>query len=64
MHFWSLKDMVIIINEIFERDWKILCKKLPTWQEAYIEILSSLQTPADKFWEFKKILRQTNIKQA
>lgn len=51
-----------MLREISEKDWKLFCNKLPTWQETYIdklnkqyiEILSSSQTSADKFWELEK----------
>lgn len=51
-----------MIKEISEKDWKLLRAKLPIWQETYmnklnqeyIEILSSSDNPADKFWELEK----------
>lgn len=49
-------------REISEKDWKLFREKLPTWQDTYIdklnqeyiEILSSSDNPADKFWELEK----------
>ena len=47
---------------INEKDWKMLRKKLPDWQEnymerlnnEYMEILSSDELPSTKFWELEK----------
>ena len=47
---------------INEKDWKMLRKKLPDWQENYMErlnneymaILSSDELPSTKFWELEK----------
>ena len=51
-----------MIKEISENDWKLFREKLTTWQDTYIdklnqeyiEILSSSNNPADKFWELEK----------
>ena len=51
-----------MIKEISENDWKLFREKLTTWQDTYIdklnqeyiEILSSSDNPADKFWELEK----------
>lgn len=51
-----------MIKEISEKDRKIFRAKLPIWQDTYmdklnqeyIEILSSSDNPADKFWELEK----------
>ena len=45
-----------------EKDWKLFRKKLPDWQEAYMErlckeyidLLSSDINAADRFWELEK----------
>lgn len=51
-----------MIKEISEKDWKLFREKLPIWQDTYmdklnqeyIEILSSSDNPADKFWGLEK----------
>lgn len=51
-----------MLREISEKDWKLFREKLPTWQDTYIdklnqeyiEILSSSDNPADKFWKLEK----------
>ena len=51
-----------MIKEISEKDWKLFREKLPIWQDTYmdklnqeyIEILSSSNNPADKFWGLEK----------
>ena len=51
-----------MIKEISENDWKLFREKLPIWQDTYmdklnqeyIEILSSSDNPADKFWKLEK----------
>lgn len=53
---------IIMIKEISEKDWKLFRKKLPIWQDTYmdklnreyIKILSSSDNSADKFWELEK----------
>ena len=48
-----------------ERDWKLFRKKLPLWQEAYmdklnqeyIRILSGESLASEKFWELEKRIR-------
>ncbi len=50
------------ILNVNEKDWKLFRKKLPEWQEAYMEklcmeyagILSSSKNASDKFWEMEK----------
>jgi len=52
--------------EITERDWKIFRKKIPDWQECYMErlvedyitFLQSEKTASTKFWELEKRIRQ------
>ena len=53
--------------DVKERDWKLFRKKLPGWQEAFIEkldqeyaaILSdSSISSAKRFWEVEKRIRQ------
>lgn len=49
-----------------EQDWKLLRKKLPLWQEAYmdklnqeyIRLLSGEGLASDKFWELEKRIRE------
>ena len=49
-------------KEISEKDWQLFRKKVPIWQDAYIdklnqeyiEILNSSNSPADTFWELEK----------
>lgn len=51
-----------MIKEISEKDWKLFREKIPIWQDTYIdklnqeyiEILSSSDNPADKFWGLEK----------
>ena len=52
--------------QISERDWKIFRKKIPNWQECYMERLVAeyialLQTDKSayaKFWELEKRIKQ------
>lgn len=49
-----------------KKDWTLFREKLPGWQEAYmdklnkeyIELLSSPETPAHKFWALEKRIRR------
>ena len=49
-----------------EKDWKLFRKKLPGWQEAYmdrldkeyIELLSEDVNPSDKFWRLEKRIKE------
>ena len=51
--------------QIKEQDWKLFRKKLPLWQEAYmdklnqeyIRILSGESLASEKFWELEKRIR-------
>ena len=51
--------------QVKERDWKLFRKKLPLWQEAYmdrlnqeyIRILSGESLASEKFWELEKRIR-------
>ena len=48
-----------------EQDWKLFQKKLPLWQEAYmnklnqeyVRLLSGEGLASDKFWELEKRIR-------
>lgn len=59
-----------MIKEISEKDWKLFREKLPIWQDTfmdklnqeYIEILSSSDNPADKFWELEKRIKTDKCK--
>lgn len=52
--------------QISERDWKIFRKKIPNWQECYmerlaVEYIALLQTDKSasaKFWELEKRIKQ------
>lgn len=52
--------------QITERDWKIFRKKIPDWQEAYMErlakeyttLLQSEKKASSKFWELEKRIKQ------
>ncbi|MDD2960152.1 MAG: multidrug transporter [Lachnospiraceae bacterium] len=52
--------------QITESDWKIFRKKIPNWQEAYMErltkeyiiLLQSEKKASDKFWELEKRIKQ------
>lgn len=51
--------------QVKEQDWKLFRKKLPLWQEAYIDklnqeyirILSGESLASEKFWELEKRIR-------
>ena len=53
-----------------EKDWKLFRKKLPDWQEAYMErlckeyidLLSSDIDASDRFWEFEKRIKADSKK--
>ena len=50
------------MRDVSERDWKLFRKKLPGWQEAYmerlckeyIELLSSESIASERFWKLEK----------
>ena len=52
--------------QISERDWKIFRKKIPDWQECYMErlmkeyiiLLQSEKKASSKFWELEKRIKQ------
>ena len=52
--------------QITEHDWKIFRKKIPDWQEAYIErlakeyilLLQSEKKASSKFWELEKRIKE------
>ena len=52
--------------QISERDWKIFRKKIPDWQERYMErlaveyiaLLQSEKIASAKFWELEKRIKQ------
>lgn len=52
--------------QITERDWKIFRKKIPNWQEGYMErlakeyiaLLQSEKKASTKFWELEKRIKQ------
>ena len=52
-------------HNIIESDWKLFRKKLPDWQEAYmdklnheyIQLLTGPGDASDKFWELEKRIK-------
>lgn len=52
-------------HEVIESDWKLFRKKLPGWQEAYmdklnqeyIQLLTGPGDASDKFWELEKRIK-------
>ena len=52
--------------DVKESDWKMFRKRLPIWQEnymdrlnrSYIALLESDKAPSDKFWELEKRIRR------
>lgn len=52
--------------QISERDWKIFRKKIPDWQERYMErleieyiaLLQNEKNASTKFWELEKRIKQ------
>ncbi len=55
--------------QVNEADWKLFRKRVPEWQQAYmdklnqayIQLLSGPGTPADKFWKLdRRIKRDRN----
>ena len=52
--------------QVKEQDWKLFRKKLPLWQEAYldrlnqeyIQLLSGAGSASEKFWELEKRIRR------
>ena len=52
--------------QITEHDWKMFRKKIPDWQEAYMEqlvkeyimLLQSDKVASSKFWELEKRIKQ------
>jgi len=61
-----IREKVRSIMEISERDWKQFRAKLPIWQEAYMKrlceeyvaLLSSDNTPSEKFRALEKRIRE------
>ena len=51
--------------QVNEKDWKLFRKKLPEWQEKYmdrlcneyIKILTSKKNASDRFWEIEKRIK-------
>ena len=51
--------------DISKTDWKLFCKKVPEWQEQfmerlikkYIELLSSPGNASDHFWELEERIK-------
>lgn len=54
------------MNRFSEKDWKLFRKKIPGWQEAYmeklnreyIELLTEEGNASDKFWKLEKRIRE------
>lgn len=59
-------EVQIMMNRFSEKDWKLFRKKIPGWQEAYmdklnkeyIEILKEEGNPSDKFWKLEKRIKE------
>lgn len=55
-----------MMYQVKEQDWKLFRKKLPLWQEAYmdrlnqkyIQLLSGDGSASEKFWELEKRIRR------
>ena len=53
-------------HDVIESDWKLFRKKLPGWQEAYmdklnqdyIRLLTGPGDASDKFWELEKRIKE------
>lgn len=56
--------------EVSKKDWALFRKKVPDWQEAYmdklnkeyIELLSGAGNPSDKFWKLEERIREDKKK--
>jgi hypothetical protein len=54
------------VYQVKEQDWKLFRKKLPLWQEVYldrlnqeyIQLLSGAGSASEKFWELEKRIRR------
>ena len=63
--FFSLWEMSCMV-EISKQDWKMFRERIPGWQERYMErlireyidLLSSSENAADRFWALEKRIRQ------
>lgn len=59
---WAGRETMYTVKE---QDWKLFRKKLPIWQEAYMDklnqeyvrLLSREGLASDKFWELEKRIR-------
>ena len=59
-------EVQIMMNRFSEKDWKLFRKKIPGWQEAYmdklnkeyIEILKEEGNSSDKFWKLEKRIKE------
>ncbi len=55
-----------MMNRFSEKDWKLFRKKVPGWQEAYMdklnkeymEILKEEGNSSDKFWKLEKRIKE------
>jgi len=51
--------------EISKADWKLLCERVPMWQEhymerltkEYVELLTASGNASDHFWELEKRIK-------
>ena len=58
------------MRDFSEKDWKLFRKKLPDWQEAYMErlckeyidLLSSDNNASDRFWELETRIKDDRKK--
>lgn len=54
------------MNRFSEKDWKLFRKKIPGWQEAYMEklnrkyitLLTEEGNASDKFWKLERRIRE------
>ena len=58
------------MREFSEKDWKLFRKKLPQWQEAYMErlckeyvsLLTSDEKASERFWQLEKRIKKDRRK--
>ena len=58
------------MREFSEKDWKLFRKKLPQWQEAYMErlckeyvsLLTSNEKASERFWQLEKRIKKDRRK--
>ena len=58
------------MREFSEKDWKLFRKKIPQWQEAYMErlckeyvsLLTSDEEASERFWQLEKRIKKDRRK--